>query len=302
MTLRSRLLVLGIAAAAGCGVPQPGAAPTPAAAEPRGHLLIVGGGPRPVEIMQRFVELAGGAGRARIVVLPMASGVAGEVGWEQAEELRRLGAEARSLNLARTEAEADTILRLFEGITGIWFSGGDQNRLTAALLGTLVDSVIEVRYREGAVVGGTSAGAAVMSKIMITGDERRPGGSRPAQNDGFLTIERNNVVTAEGFGLLPGAIVDQHFVRRKRHNRLLTLVFEHPGQIGAGIDEETALEVGPDRRWRVIGASSVVVYDARDARITPAGAPVLGAAGVRLHVLPPGSSYDPRTGEVTLPP
>lgn len=302
---RSWLVLAGIVLSAGCGTPPAATSPAPTGAAPRGHLLIVGGGPRPVEMMRHFVELAGGPGRARILVLPMASGVPEEVGPDQAEELRALGAEARSLNLSRAEATSDTILGLFEGITGVWFSGGDQSRLTAAIHGTLVDSVIHVRYREGAAIGGTSAGAAVMSRRMITGEERRPGGDRPPASqsaaDAFLTIDRDNVVVEEGFGLLPAAIVDQHFVRRKRHNRLISLVLEHPEEIGVGIDESTALQVNPDGSWTVVGASSVVVYDARGARITSPEAPVLGAAEVRLHVLPAGSTFHPRTGRVILP-
>ncbi len=302
---RSWLLIFWIVAATGCSAAQQSAAPAPRPDATRGHLLIVGGGPRPAEIMERFIDLAGGRGQARIIVLPMASGAAAEVGPAQAEELRGLGAEAIALNLPRTEANAGTIVRLFQNVTGIWFSGGDQNRLTAAIRGTRVDSAIHARYRQGAVIGGTSAGAAVMSRIMITGDERRPGGSRPprdtASAEPFLIIARDNVVVDEGFGLLPGAIVDQHFVRRRRHNRLLSLVLEHPDQIGVGIDEETALQVNPDGRWTVVGLSTVVVYDARGARVTPPAGPVLGAAEVRLHVLPPGSVYDPRTGRATLP-
>ena len=98
-----------------------------------------------------------------------------------------------------------------------------------------MQAAILARYRDGAVVGGTSAGAAVMSTPMITGDERLPGGDRPPakdSSDAFMTIARDNVVTVEGFGLLPGAIVDQHFVRRRRNNRLLSLVLENPTLVG----------------------------------------------------------------------
>jgi hypothetical protein len=118
----------------------------------------------------------------------------------------------------------------------------------------------------------------------------------------YMTIARENVVTAEGFDLLPGAIVDQHFVRRRRNNRLLSLVLEHPERVGVGIDESTALEAGPDGLWRVLGASVAVVFDARRARITPGSAGPLGAAEVRLHVLPAGSVFDPRNGNARLPP
>jgi cyanophycinase len=168
------------------------------------------------------------------------------------------------------------------------------------LKGTPIEAAIHERYRAGAVIGGTSAGAAVMSDPMITGDERRLGGNRPPSDStqAFLTIDRGNIVTAAGFGLLPAAIVDQHFVRRKRHNRLISLVLEHPERIGAGIDESTALLVTPDGRWHVLGESVVVVYDARQARTTSPTAPVLGTAGMLMHVLPAGSIFDPRTGSV----
>src|SRR5262245_17353671 len=116
-----------------------------------------------------------------------------------------------------------------------------------------------------------------------------------------MTLARENVVTARGFALLPGAIVDQHFVRRRRNNRLLSLILENPSLVGVGIDESTALEVGPDGTWKVLGESVAVVYDARKATITKPGASTLGAADVRLSVLPAGSTYDPRQGVARLP-
>jgi cyanophycinase len=287
------LLALG-----GCGVPlPPAAAPDPL---PRGHLFIVGGGPRPAELMQRFVELAGGPGQARVAVIPNASAEPEETGRELVEEMRRLGAEAFVLHLSRAEAEAGAAARL-QGATGVWFSGGDQNRHTADLKDTPVEAALHALYRDGAVLGGTSAGAAVMSAIMITGDERRPGGDRPVEGEAWITLERDNVVTAAGFGFLPNAIVDQHFVRRRRHNRLLSLVLEHPELIGVGIDEATALEVAPSGEWSVHGHGTVIVYDARSARTTQPSARGVAAAGVQLHVLPAGSRFEPRTGTVTLP-
>ena len=151
-------------------------------------------------------------------------------------------------------------------MTGIWFGGGDQVRLADVLRGTPTLAAPSGRDSvAGAVVGGTSAGAAVLSTPMITGDERRPGGDRPPSDssDNWLTIDRDDVITAEGFGFISNAIVDQHFVRRKRHNRLLSLVLESPQRLGVGIDESTALVIGPDGMWRVLGASVVVIYDAR---------------------------------------
>jgi cyanophycinase len=295
--LAAALLAASLAACASA----PAAGP-PGGSEP-GWLLIVGGGPIPDSILAKFVERAGGSGRARIVIYPMASEYA-DAGLELAGDFRKLGAEAERILLTREEADTEAAARRLDGVTGVWFGGGDQAKLTAVLKNTKVEAAIAARYRAGAVVGGTSAGAAVMSTPMLTGDERRPGGDRPPEKDSgnaYMTIARDNVVTAEGFGLLPGAIVDQHFVRRRRNNRLLSLVLEHPELYGVGIDESTAIEVGPGGSWEVLGESVAVVFDARKARVTPPGASPLGAADVRLQVLPAGSSYEPSSGVARLP-
>ena len=114
--------------------------------------------------------------------------------------------------------------------------------------------------------------------------------------DEFPVIARHRAEIVPGLGFLPTAIVDQHFIRRERHNRLLSAVLERPSLLGVGIDESTALEVGPDGRWRVLGRSAVVIYDARRAHVTDGEKPLLGATEVRVHVLPAGSVFDPETG------
>jgi cyanophycinase len=300
-----RPLVLALAlTAAGAG------AHAQAPKAPRGHLVIVGGGPRPASVMERFVALAGGPGRARVIVIPNASGDvetpegrkdAAEAGDGFVAEMKKAGVDARSVLLTRAEAEDPASAKLLDGATGVFFTGGQQDRLTRVLKGTPVEAKLHAIYEGGAVISGTSAGAAVMSEVMLTGDERHPGGvDRPDTTLSFVTIARENVVTEPGFGFVRNAIVDQHFVRRKRLNRLLSLVLEHPTLLGVGIDESTAIEVSPDGRWRVLGNSVAVVYDARGSRITSPGA-VLGATPLRLSILPAGSVYDPRTGEATLP-
>lgn len=294
---RRRASLLAAAVLAACASPQPGHAP--GIAGTRGTLQIVGGGPQPPALVQHFVDLAGGRGRARILVFAQASSAGERSGEAKAADFRELGAEARNVWILRAEADADSIVALVNGATGIWFGGGDQSRLARVLRGTRVESAIRARYAAGAVVGGTSAGAAVLSEVMITGDERRPGGTRLDTTQAFITIDRNNVVTDTGFALVSNAIIDQHFVRRRRHNRLISLVLERPPHLGVGIDESTALLVHPDGRWSVEGASVVVIYDARRAERTSGSQP--GAAGMLMHVLPAGSRYDPRTGRATIP-
>ena len=309
--MHARYLVLGsLLVAVGCSAPSAdGTAATSDSSTPAaradsaaGTLLIVGGGTQPPALVQRFVDLAGGSGRARIAILPMASELAVESGSEKAEELRGLGADAFVVNVTREQAESDSIARLIEGASGIWFPGGDQARLTKVLQGTATLRAIRARYQAGAVVGGTSAGAAIMSDSMITGDQVRAGEDTVGYfGDEYPRVARHAIAIAPGFGFLHGAIVDQHFIRRERHNRLVSAVLEHPTMLGVGIDEGTALRVDPDGRWGIEGASAVFIYDARKAEITPEGAPRLGASSVRLHLLPAGSTFDPSTGEARLP-
>lgn len=268
-------------------------------AQSRGSLVIVGGGPQPEALVREFVQLAGGPGKARIIVFAMASEEGATSGEEKAVQLREFGATARNVWITRQQAMTDSVARLLDGATGIWFGGGDQVRLADVLRGTPTERAIHARFAAGAVVGGTSAGAAVMSRVMITGDERRPGGARRDSTLAWGTIERDNVVTQEGFALLPDVIVDQHFLRRKRYGRLLALVLEREPHLGAGIDESTALIVRPDGTWHVRGASSVVVFDARRAA-RDASSTLLQGSDVRTHVLTEGATFDPSTGNAVL--
>jgi cyanophycinase len=268
---------------------------------PKGSLVIVGGGSRTDAMMRRFVELAGGRGRARIAVVPMASEEARATGRELAAELDGLGAGTSIFLVDSSEAESAAAVRQLDSVTGIWFAGGDQARLTRALGGTASLRAMHRRYRDGAVVGGTSAGAAIMSDSMITGNQTPPGDTTGYYGDEFPAIARRRFQVTPGLGFLPEAIVDQHFIRRERHNRLLSAILERPTLIGVGIDESTALEVAPDGRWKVMGESEVVVYDARQARVAVLAGERLGATDVRVHLLPPGSTYDPKSGRGSIP-
>jgi cyanophycinase len=234
--------------------------------------------------------------------MAMASAEGERSGEDKAKQLRGLGATATNLWIDRRQADTDSVARLLDGATGIWFGGGLQTRLADVLVGTKVAAAIHARYTAGAVIGGTSAGAAVMSTPMVTGDELRRGGDRYPEDSTaiFITIDRRNVQTARGLDLVTTAVIDQHFLRRKRHNRLLSLVLEGPVRLGAGIDESTALIIEPDGGWRVSGASTVVIYDARQATAGPATAP-LGGSGILTHVLPAGSRFSPASARATLP-
>jgi cyanophycinase len=266
-----------------------GSADTPKAPDaPKGHLVIIGGGDRPQSIMGTFARLAGGAS-GKVLVFPQASAVA-ETGGRLKAEIEALGVgSVVVVAVDREAADTDGALAATAGATGVFFAGGDQNRLTAALLGTRLEARLHELYRSGAVIAGTSAGAAVMSRVMITGDERRP----LSKDEAWQIIEADNVVTGAGFGFLEDAIVDQHFVRRRRHNRLISLVLERPALLGIAIDEATAVWVTPDRRFEVIGEGAVLIFDAKGATTAhDAAGKGLRGAGLAFHVLRPGSIYD----------
>jgi cyanophycinase len=260
-----------------------------ASAQPKGSLFIIGGGDRDEAMMRRFVALAGRFGMGRIVVFPMASSEPKETGDSLVRELKKLGAkEAASFVLSREQALAEGSDRLLDGAGGVFFSGGDQARQTAVLLHTPIHSRLLALYADGCVMGGTSAGAAVMSEVMITGDESR----KPEEGHEFETIEAGNVMTTEGFGFLKTVIIDQHFVVRKRLNRLISLVAEKPHLLGVGIDESTAIVVEGGRLFKVIGEGQVLVWDGSQARVKTAADRRIGLSGMIFHILLPGERFD----------
>ncbi|MBA3344946.1 MAG: cyanophycinase [Gemmatimonadales bacterium] len=301
ITLSRNPLAIPAIALAALVATGPAPAATDRPATPQGSLIIVGGGDRTNKMMRRFVELAGGAGAARVAVVPLASSEPEATGAELAARMDSLGARTFVFLAGRAEAQTAAAARRLDSVTGIWFTGGDQARITAVLSRTATLRAMLARYHGGAVIGGTSAGAAIISDSMITGNQTPPGDTTGYYGDEYPAIARDRIQVTAGLGFLPGAIVDQHFIRRERHNRLLSAVLERPSLLGVGIDENTALEVGPDGRWRVLGESGVIVYDARRARVAALGRGKLGATDVRVHLLPAGAVYEPGSGRGRMP-
>jgi cyanophycinase len=258
-------------------------------AAPRGYLFIIGGGDRPESMMRRFVDLARRFGSGKIVVFPMASAEPKATGDGLVEEFKKLGApDAVNSVLSRDQALEEGSARILDGAGGVFFSGGDQSRQMAVLLHTPIHRRLVELYEKGCVMGGTSAGAAVMSEVMITGDEKR----KVKEGHEFETIEAENIVTKEGLGFLKTAIIDQHFVARKRLNRLISLVAEKPALLGIGVDESTAIIVEPGQSFEVIGAGSVLVLDGSRAPVRIAPNRRIGFTGMLFHSLLPGDRFD----------
>ncbi|TBR17238.1 cyanophycinase [bacterium] len=237
------------------------AAPASAAA-PR--LVLVGGGERPPAALERFVAWAGGP-RARLVVVPWASAEPEAAAEALIEELKPFPAAV--LVAAPSTAAALALDVLFSSATGVFFTGGDQVSLMAAVDAAGLAERFRRMARQGVVFGGTSAGTAVMSPLMITGV------------GDFTKLDALQVGTAPGLGLLPGTVVDQHFLKRQRENRLFGLVSAHPELLGLGIDEDTALLVDGTTA-ECVGATAAMAVKAA------------GAGAWAVELVYAGSRYD----------
>ncbi len=247
---------------------------SPVHAQSPGPIVAVGGGGTTPAIVARTLELAGGT-TAVVAVLPQASELptagAGSVKmWTDAG-----ATSVREVSFDRRD-EARAILT---AATLIWMPGGSQSRFMEKIDGTGLAELIVERHRAGAVVGGTSAGAAVLSAEMITGDAD------------LKSLKSGTTVLKKGLGLLRDVIVDQHFLQRQRGNRLISGVLDHPTLVGVGIDEATAV-IFMGSTMHVLGKSGVVVVDPRPAsREAVAPGQVVAATGLRLSVLREGMSY-----------
>jgi cyanophycinase len=252
----------------------------PSAADARrGRLLIIGGAAGP-DLLGRFVELAGGAG-ARIVVIATASTEPAAAEAAHRDAFTALGAgHVEALRLTcRADACAPFVEPVLRGATGVFFTGGDQERITRVLGGTATDRLLQELVAAGAVVlGGTSAGAAMMSGTMIV------------EGDG-PGVRRSSVRTGPGLEFLPGVLIDQHFAERGRVNRLLSAVALYPHELGLGIDEDTAILTDGDC-FEVLGSGAVTIVDAgaaTDIRVPDTGP--ISLADARIHVLPAGHLF-----------
>ncbi len=255
--------------------------------ESSGQLLIIGGAEDKegdCKILREFVRRAGGV-NARIVVMTVATEMPREVGENYIRVFERLGAEDIRIvdTVQREDASSSTYLEAVEKATGVFFTGGDQSRITSILKDTEIDAAIHKRYQEGIIVAGTSAGAAMMPDVMIV------------EGDSETNPRVNVVEMAPGMGFLPGIVIDQHFLQRGRLGRLLSALAQQPAVLGIGIDENTSVLV-QNNKLQVVGEGAVTIVDVADITHTNIGEilkdEALAICGAKLHILPDGYKFD----------
>ena len=252
-----------------------------------GKLLIIGGAEDKegeCNILRRYIQESGGRDSS-ITIMTAATEYPRQVGEDYDRLFQELGAkEVRVLDVSdRAQANARGVAQQLEIASGVFFTGGDQLRITGLLGGTLLGRTLHNLYERGVTIAGTSAGASVMSDAMIVGGEAG-------------TPKRDTLAMAPGLGLIRSVVIDQHFAQRGRIGRLLSAVAQNPYVLGVGIDEDTAILVQPDGQFIVVGSQTVTVVDASTSVITNVSESSSGQAlvisPVLMHVLSEGYKFD----------
>ena len=262
----------------------------PVNGEQRGWIIPIGGAEDKdanPSILQRFVELCGGS-EADIVVIPTASRLK-DTGPRYEELFRGMGvAQVEVLDFdTRRDCQEEGRLARLARASGIFFTGGNQLRLSTILGGTHVARTIRLRNAQGVTVAGTSAGAGFLSEHMIAfGSE----GSSP---------RASSVRLAPGLGLTNRFVIDQHFRQRDRLGRLTAALAYNPFAIGIGLDEDTAAFISPDDTLEVEGSGAVTLVDAHDLQFSSMAHadeddPVC-MLGLGVHILIAGATFNLHT-------
>lgn len=252
----------------------------------KGKLFIIGGGRRPASMIQSLIQLAGVDKAGYVVVLPMASELIDTASYYSSKQFKDLGVEkVYAMNFQSKEDMSTTRLDSLKNASLIYITGGDQNLFMKKVLNTPVYTAIHQAFTNGAVIVGTSAGAAMMGKKMISGNEFK----HPEYTGDYRTIEANNIEIVEGLGLDTSVIIDQHFVKRMRMNRLISTCLENPMETCFGIDESTAILLDGNK-VTVYGESQVIVLKHVSAETHIVNG-LLGGEKIELNVYLPGDSF-----------
>lgn len=251
----------------------------------KGKLFIIGGGKRPAGLIDRMVQESGVKNGGYVIILPMASEEPDSAAWYAAQQFLERGIEkVYSFNFVSKQTDDSARLDSVKNARLIYIPGGDQNKFMAIAEGSPLFPALHLAYRNGATIAGTSAGAAVMSRKMITGNEKK----YPQYTGDYRSIESDNIEIGSGLGFLSNSIVDQHFIKRMRMNRLIAVAIENPDNTLVGIDESTAILVQNDSA-EVIGSNQVIVLNGNHSKKIQNG--LLGAKNLNLSIFLPGEKF-----------
>lgn len=248
-----------------------------------GYLFIIGGGDRDDLLMQKMIEVAGWKKGDIMVAIPLSSTYDSSYYWINDQLQHMTGQACVRFDSAAIydAAKLDSLRRA----KIIFIGGGDQSRMMQLIQGSTVKRIILEAYHHGATVGGTSAGAAIMSERMITGNQLLD----TAYESTFPVLRSENLELKEGLGLLDSVIIDMHFITRSRYNRLFSAVMEHPNYQCIGIDEATAIIVHGDSAT-VAGESQVITIQVPH-HIEKGKDHLMGARDLDVSIFLPGDKF-----------
>lgn len=253
-----------------------------------GKLFIIGGGIKSDALVSELIELSNLKQENFMVILPMASEEPDSAVYYTVKQFVALGIRPEKIKSFNFNPKNQTKIQIdsLKKASLIYITGGDQNLFMNAVLNTEAYDAIKSAYQNGATIAGTSAGAAVMSQKMISGNELK----HPEYTGDFRTIEAKNFEIKTGLGLLPNVIVDQHFIRRMRMNRLLSVALENPDQKAIGIDESTAIVIQGDSA-RVTGDSQAIIIECSDKKGIHTKNGLLGSDNINVRIMLPGEKF-----------
>jgi cyanophycinase len=255
--------------------------------QPKGNLFIIGGGSCSTRLIQTLLSTAQLTSKDYIVVLPMATEEPDTAYYYIKTELEKECSNTiANLNFTKKDTSNKKWLDSLLHAKLIFITGGDQSRFMNVVLHTSIQQAILKAYNNGATVAGTSAGAAMMSSHMITGNHLLGDTTYTAT---LRELRRDNIEIKDGLGLLTSAIVDQHFVARSRYNRLLSALAGYPGLACIGIDEATAIIVH-GKNVTVTGEGQVILFsNPENIRTNPQG--LIKFDDVRMTIYTDGDSF-----------
>jgi cyanophycinase len=251
----------------------------------KGTLIIIGGREDKANDMTILKEIASRTNGGKLIVATIASEIPNEI-WEDYRKIfKSLGIkDVQHFTLEQHEQALDSsVIGILEGARTVFFTGGDQLKITTKIGGTpAMEAIFEI-YKTGGVIAGTSAGAAAMGKAMLVGGENSE------------SHKVGNWMMAPGLGFMEDILIDQHFAQRGRIGRLLGAIALNPGVLGVGIDEDTAILV-EENEFKVIGNNAVYVIDGRYVSYTnisqAAAEKTMSMHDIHLHVLASTEKFD----------
>jgi len=254
--------------------------------KPLGHLFIIGGGEKTNGLLNAMLNVSGIGATDYVVILPMSSEEPDSSVFFAKKDFASVGINhVVGFNFRENGLIRQTQLDSIQKAKLIFITGGDQTRFMRIVGKGPIYNSIHQAYKNGATIAGTSAGAAVMSKKMITGNALK----YPEYTGKYPTIEPNNIEITEGLGLVDNLIVDQHFIKRQRMNRLLAVSIENPYETCIGIDESTAIVI-TGNRFTVAGENQVIVLR-NPLKHKNIQRNLLGGRGLFIDILLPGETW-----------